>query len=275
MFVESGSELNQKNKKGWIIVMKKIFVILPCYNEEENIESLINEWVSHRKSLNKKQYDLEVIGIDDCSTDSTKQKIINMTKKHDCVLLEAHEKNKGLCGGLNTAVKIFLEKGSDKDLMVLMDGDNTHNPKYIFDMLDELDKDKDCIIASRYCKNSDVVGVAKHRKFMSDGARIYYKFMLKVPNVEDYTCGYRVYKYDIIKKLVAKFGADPMKEKSFACMMEFLYKLYICGAKFGETGFELRYDNKLGESKMRVFKTMKNSLLATLKLRKLRKKNGN
>jgi dolichol-phosphate mannosyltransferase len=76
--------------------MKKIFVILPCYNEEENIEDLINEWVSHRELLNKKGYDLEVIAIDDCSKDKTKQKIINMTKKHNCLLLEAHEKNKGL-----------------------------------------------------------------------------------------------------------------------------------------------------------------------------------
>lgn len=251
--------------------MKKIFVILPCYNEEENIESLINEWVSHRKELNKKGYDLEVIAIDDCSTDKTKQKIIEMSKKYNNVFLEAHEINKNLCGGLNTAIRIFLEKGTSKDLMVLMDGDNTHNPKYIFDMLEELKKDKDCVIASRYCSDSGVVGVAAHRKFMSDGARVYYKLMLKIPNVEDYTCGYRMYNHDSIKKLVAKFGEDPIKEKSFACMMEFLYKLHICGAKIGEVGFELRYDNKLGESKMKVFKTMKNSLITAFKLRKLNK----
>ena len=54
-------------------------------------------------------------------------------------------------------------------------------------------------------------------------------------------------------------------------MMEFLYKLHLSGSKFGEVGFELRYDNKLGESKMNVFKTAKDSLATAVKLRFIKK----
>lgn len=240
--------------------MKKIFVFLPCYNEELNIVDLIEAWNEQKEKLEKRKYKLEVYGINDCSKDKTKEKINSMVKKYDNVHLIDHETNKGLVGGLNTAIMNFLKLSNKGDFMVLMDGDNTHNPKYIFDMLDKIEEGYDVVIASRYCNNSDVVGVAKHRLFMSDMAGVYYKLMLNVPNVKDYTCGYRIYTNEIISKLVKNFGTDPIKEKSFACMMELLYKLHLSGAKFNEVGFQLRYDNKKGESKMKVFKTMSNSL---------------
>ena len=67
------------------------------------------------------------------------------------------------------------------------------------------------------------------------------------------------------------FGEDPIKEMSFACMMEFLYKLHLSGTTFDEVGFELRYDKKQGDSKMRVSSTIKNSLFSALRFRKLKK----
>lgn len=248
--------------------MRKIFAILPCYNEELNIGDLIDEWNCQKDRLYKEGYSLNVVGIDDCSRDHTKEIISEKSRQYENVTLLTHKTNKGLCGGLNSAISYFLKNGDEGDLMVLMDGDNTHNPAYVHNMLSKLNDDsKDCIIASRYCSGSHVVGVAAHREFMSDMAKYYYSIVLKVPNVKDYTCGYRMYTYDIIKKLVSEFGNDPIVEKSFACMMELLYKLYLVGAQFGETGFELRYDNKKGESKMRVFTTMRNSLITALKLR--------
>ena len=253
--------------------MKSIFAILPCYNEELNIGDLIDEWNQQRDGLSGKGYELKVVGIDDCSRDNTKAVIMRKAEEYDNVELLPHKTNKGLCGGLNSAVSYFLEHGGAGDLMVLMDGDNTHNPAYVHDMLSKLlEESKDCVIASRYCDASRVVGVAAHREFMSDMAKIYYSMVLRVPGVKDYTCGYRMYTYDIIKKLAEKFGKDPIVEKRFACMMELLYKLYIVGAEFGETGFELRYDNKKGESKMHVFTTMKKSLTTALKLRRINKK---
>ena len=249
----------------------KLYVFLPCYNEELNIIDLINAWILQVDELLALNYKLEIFCIDDSSKDTTKVKINDMCSKYDYIHLIEHEENKGLCGGLNTAISSFISIGENDSLMVLMDGDNTHNPKYVLSMLDKINRGFDCVIASRYEKFSNVVGVAPHRRFMSDMARYYYRFILKVPNVHDYTCGYRVYTYEIIKRLVEKFGNNPIKEKSFACMMEFLYKLYLVGAEFSEVGFELRYDYKKGASKMKVIKTMLKSLTTALKLRRLRK----
>ena len=194
--------------------MAKLFAILPCYNEEMNIGALIEEWNQQKDKLKNAGYDLQVIGIDDCSKDNTKEVILEKSRQYDNVVLKPHEVNKGLCGGLNTAISYFLENGCDGDLMVLMDGDNTHDPKYIHSMLQELHRGKDCVIASRYCTDSSIVGVARHREFMSDMAKLYYSFLLRVPNVKDYTCGYRVYTYPIIRKLVETFGTDPYRKKA-------------------------------------------------------------
>lgn len=248
--------------------MKKLFAALPCYNEGLNIGELIDKWNEQKEILSGRGYELIVVGIDDCSTDDTKQIILEKRERYGNVELLSHEVNKGLCGGLNSAIGYFLQNGVDGDLLVLMDGDNTHDPVYIHGMVDKLlSEGKDCVIASRYCENSDITGVARHREFMSDMAKVYYSVVLRVPNVKDYTCGYRLYTYPIVKKLVARYGSEPIVEKSFACMMELLYKLYLVGASFGEVGFRLRYDKKQGESKMRVVKTMRKSLVTAVSLR--------
>lgn len=254
--------------------MRTLFVTLPCYNESQNIQPLIEKWLRQQQELTQSGYTLHVAPIDDCSTDTTKEILQSVAAEHEQVMPILHEKNLGLCGGINTAIAYFLRHGSKGDLLALMDGDNTQDPCYIHAMLSKLDAGKDCVIASRYRAESGVVGLAKHRAFMSDMAKHYYRLVLRVPNVRDYTCGYRVYTYDCIDRLVSVFGQTPVQERSFACMMELLYKAYIAGAEFVEIGFQLRYDHKKGDSKMRVSQTMWKSLLIAPRLRLTKKRIG-
>ncbi|MBQ6772477.1 MAG: glycosyltransferase [Synergistaceae bacterium] len=253
--------------------MNKLFAMLPCFNEELNISALIDSWITQRDSLSSKGYELQVCPIDDCSTDNTKAVIIQKQEQYpETVCPIFHKVNKSLGGGVNSSIAYFLEHGTNEDLMCLMDGDNSHDPKYVHSMLEKLKDGVECVIASRYQQGSKIFGVPFHRRLMSDMARIYYTIILGVPNVRDYTCGYRLYKYNAVKRLSEKFGEPIIQEKSFACMMEFLYKLYLSGTKFAETGFELRYDKKLGDSKMNVTSTARKSLSAALRLRKIRSK---
>jgi dolichol-phosphate mannosyltransferase len=254
--------------------MNKLYVFLPCYNEELNIGILIDEWMEQSDELRDNGYELIVCPIDDCSKDNTQQVMKDSAAKYgaDKVNVIVHEVNKNLRGGLNTSISAFLSIGNEGDLMCLMDGDATHSPKYVHSMLAKMKSaGKDCIIASRYCPGSDVVGLKGYRKFLSDMAKIYYSIVLRVPGVKDYTFGYRLYNLECIKRLKEAFGEDPIKEMSFACMMEFLYKLHLSGTTFDEVGFELRYDKKQGDSKMRVSSTIKNSLFSALRFRKLKK----
>ncbi len=249
--------------------MNKLYVMLPCYNESENIEDLINDWLKTGEKLKGEyEYTIEIYGIDDGSSDDTRDIIRDMESRFDNVHLIAHKVNKGLGGVLDTAFKYFNDASGENDLCVLMDGDNSHLPKYIFSMIDKMrNSSAGCVIASRYCDVSDVHGLSKVRVFLSDGAKVFYSLFLRVPKVKDYTCGYRLYSHQALKKLYDVYGEHAVENSSFACMMEVLYKLHKVGVEFEEVPFELRYDLKKGDSKMNVFKTIKNSVVTTLKLR--------
>ena len=253
--------------------LNTLYAILPCYNEEENIGPLMESWLSQREALRQRGLDLVLLPIDDCSKDRTRGIMLDYAARYDQIRPLLHKENQGLGGGVRTGLGFFADTGGPDDLAVIMDGDNSHAPKYIGAMLDLLRADKlDCVIASRYRPGSATVGVSPFRQFLSFGARIYYSAMLRVKGVRDYTCGYRLYTHEIIKRAVDTHGDTLVEERGFSCMMEVLYKLNLLGAKFGEVPFELRYDQKLGDSKMQIGNTVSRSLTTAARLRKNRKR---
>jgi dolichol-phosphate mannosyltransferase len=248
--------------------MNKLYVILPCYNEEENIRVLMDSWISETDHLQNAGYLLHLLPVDDGSKDSTKSIIQSMEQENENITALLHDTNQGLGKGVQTGLTHFYKVAQEGDYALIMDADNTHDPKYVYSMLEKAQSESlDCVIASRYCKTSRTVGVPALREFLSFGARLYYSMMLHVRNVRDYTCGYRIYRYSIIDRAIAAYGDDFVQERGFSCMMEVLYKIYRIGARFGEVPFELRYDYKRGESKMKVLKTVYESLTVAFNLR--------
>lgn len=251
--------------------MKTLFVYLPCYNEAGNIRSLIEEWMAEQPALASAGYALAVIPINDASTDDTLTILRQQAARYACLRYISHKKNQNLGGVLATAIRDFLASSGPEDLLCFMDGDDTHKPKFVHAMLQKLDGPQQCVIASRYQPGAQIQGVQENRKLFSDGARLYYTLILHVPHVRDYTCGYRVYTRQALAKAAQRFGDDLIQNKSFACMMELLYKLHRTGCTFSEVPFTLYYDEKQGESKMNLRKTIHDSLLTALQLRFCRK----
>lgn len=248
--------------------MSTIFVMLPCFNEEKDIAPLVHRWINQRIVWEELGFALRIYCIDDKSTDSTNEVIRSLRDEFPrYVFLIEHKANKGLGGGIMSAFCNFNSIGTTGDLLVLMDGDNTHDPVYALPMLDKVKTGSDCVIASRYCNGSETLGVPPLRLFLSWGARKLYSLLLSVGNVKDYTCGYRMYTYEMIDKALQYYGNNFVERRSFACMMEALYKLSLIGAKFSEVPFELQYSNKEGESKMRIMKTVRESFYTAFALR--------
>ncbi len=248
--------------------MNRIMVGLPCYNEEQNIGKLIDAWKTEEQILNETGYALDIVPVDDKSKDRTKEVILEKGEEYENVTLIAHEVNKNLGGGMNTIVNHFLAHYGEGDLLVVMDGDNSHSPVYIHNMLKKLREGYDCVIASRYREGSKVYGVPQIRILFSFFARFYYTIVLHIKNVRDYTCGYRVYTYDALKKAKDVYGEELITNSSFACMMELLYKIYRCGAVISEVPFVLHYDWKEGESKINIFTTIKDSLTTAIRIKR-------
>lgn len=253
--------------------MNKLTVVLPAYNEAENIELMVERWQQLRNVLSD-QYGLmlQIVVVNDGSKDRTKEIAEQLEKEYDNFTLVNHQRNKGLGEAVKTGISYFIGECGDSAYMCLMDCDNTQDPVYITSMLDRAgETGADVVIASRYQKGAEVKGVSSIRLLMSGGARYVFTSLLHVPHVRDYTCGYRLYNRKILTSASVRFGEDLVAESGFTCMVELLYKLHCCGAVFSEIPFELRYDYKKGASKMSVAKTAINSLRLSLQLKKISK----
>lgn len=250
--------------------MNKLRVYLPCYNEAGNIRRLTGEWLDESAALAGRGYELHITGVDDKSTDDTLGILRELEERHPEVSVIAHPVNKNLGGVLATSVLDFLERSSEGDLMCFMDADDTHKPRFVHSMLEKLSASggtRECVIASRYQPGAGVQGLTRDREWFSGMAKLYYSLVLRVPDVRDYTCGYRLYTRRALLRAREKYGERLIERQSFACMMELLYKLHKSGCRFAEVPFQLYYDDKRGESKMRVARTIKDSLLTALELR--------
>lgn len=255
--------------------MNKIMVGLPCYNEEKDIDQLLTRVLNLKEKIKTEfQIEMEIFCVNDGSKDNT-EKIIKQREK-DGIYLINHNTNKGLGEAMRTIFMEFLSKGTKNDFLVVMDSDNSHNPNYILEMIKKQIKNKcNIVIASRYQEGAKIKGLKKYRILLSDFAKIWYSLMLKIPNVRDYTCGYRLYTYDIVEKTYKKYNKNMITQTSFACMMEILYKMHLAGALIEEIPFMLEYNLKAGTSKMKILKTSVNSLITTIKIKRLgEEKNG-
>ncbi len=250
--------------------MDKLWVYLPCYNEEGNVRRLTREWLAEEPALAAAGYALHITGVDDKSTDGTLAVLEELAEQYPNVSVIAHPVNRNLGGVLTTSIRSFLEGSSQGDLMCFMDADDTHKPRFIQDMvkkLREVEGDRVCVIASRYRPGSAIQGLTRGREWLSDMAKLYYSLVLRVPGVKDYTCGYRLYTRPALARAREVYGEALVERQGFACMMELLYKLHKSGCKFAEVPFHLYYDDKEGASKMRIGKTIKDSLLTAPSLR--------
>ncbi|GAB1477374.1 glycosyltransferase family 2 protein [Bacillota bacterium] len=251
--------------------MDKLTVILPAYNEEDNVRLLFERWEGQRAVLLEKHgIGLQLVLVDDGSRDRTPDIAAEIEGGNGNFTLLRHGANKGLGAAVRTGIEYFINECRESFLVCIMDCDNTQDPLYISGMLEEMeDKKAHVVIASRYRKGSRVDGVSWGRLIMSGGAKLVFSALLHVPGVRDYTCGYRLYRREKLATAAERFGDKLIEENGFTCMVELLYKLYICGAKFSEVPFRLRYDQKMGSSKMSVVKTALKSALLAVKLTKI------
>jgi len=244
----------------------KCFIILPCYNEEENLEKLL-------KSIDKNLRDnfpYHVIAVNDGSSDRTGETLRRLSLKYPITTVE-HSRNRGLSEALKTGFKTVLGKLSDEDYVVVMDSDNTHDPKYIPLMIHAANN-FEVVIGSRYVKNGKQVNVPPHRVLMSWTVNRLIGLLLKV-NIKDFTSGYRCFKASTIKKLFNIFGEKLIESNGFEVSLEILLKTLACKSKIGEIPITLNYGLKNGRSKMKslptIFKYMRLLLNLKNKLRKI------
>jgi dolichol-phosphate mannosyltransferase len=125
----------------------------------------------------------------------------------------------------------------------------------------------DVVIASRFQPGARVHGVPQSRALYSLAARWMFQLLFPIRGVRDYTCGYRAYRAGALQQAVDVYGERLIRETGFSCMAEVLLRLRKLPVRMAEVPLELHYDRRGNDSKMRVLRTIRQTLLLMFRRR--------
>jgi len=241
----------------------KIFVVLPAYDEEDNIGGLLDKIDGAMTEFGLRY---QVIVVDDGSRDRTFEVLQDYSKRIP-LTISRHQANQGLGPTIRDGLLLAAGMAAPSDFVITMDADETQSPTLIPRMVEMLREGHDVVIASRYQPGSRVVGLSVARRIASYGASWLFRMLFPTPGVRDYTCGFRAYRGQVLALAEAKYGARFVEGQGFQCMVDILLKLRRLDLQFGEAPLILRYDLKRGASKMRVARTIWHTLSLIVKRR--------
>ncbi|MCK5287473.1 MAG: polyprenol monophosphomannose synthase [Candidatus Omnitrophica bacterium] len=198
---------------------KKIIVIVPTYNEVGNIAVFIDK-------IFVLTLDVSILIVDDNSPDGTSQEVKKIKIKYYNLFLITRNKKLGLGSAYIEGFKYALE--NKYEVIVQMDADLSHDPKYILDMVNLLDN-KDLVVGSRYFGNGGVLNWPLGRVLLSKGANVFAKKMLGVP-INDLTSGFRCLRSNVLEKI--KF--ESIECQGYGFQIEMVYELFLNGFRICE-----------------------------------------
>ena len=213
--------------------MSDSLIIIPTYNEKENIEKIINAIFSLEK-------DFHILIIDDGSPDGTAKIVKRLQKKYNKNLFLEERKGKlGLGTAYIHGFKWALRK--TYEYIFEMDADFSHNPK---DLIRLYKADSDLAIGSRYIKGVNIVNWPMSRLLMSFFASKYVKLITGMP-VHDSTAGFKCYK----RKVLETIQFDKLQFVGYAFQIEMKFKTWKYNFKITEVP-GIFTDRTEGTSKM-------------------------
>lgn len=217
--------------------MDKKLIIIPTYNEKENIEKILRVLFSLKEGY-------EVLIIDDNSPDGTAGIVKTLqTEFQDRLHLMQRAGKLGLGTAYIAGFKWAVEHAYD--YIFEMDADFSHDPNDLVRLYEACAKEgADVAIGSRYCKGVNVVNWPMKRVLMSWGASKYVKMVLGIP-VNDSTAGFVCYR----RKVLETIKLDKIKMKGYGFQIEMKYKAFKLGFKIKEVSVIFR-DRTEGASKM-------------------------
>lgn len=225
-----------------------IWIMLPAYNEEKSLPSLIKKIHEIQK---KENFQFKILIINDGSTDNTENIAKSLVNNKRLKIIN-HIFNRGLGETERTGFEYVALNAKDNDFLIRMDCDDTHEPKYIPLLFRKAQEGFDVVNTSRFAKGGSQLGLNNYRRIISILANLFMKIVFNIKGIKDFSCGYRIYRVSIIKKAINTFGNDflQLKGLGFTSTLETIIKLKILGCSFSEIPFTLRYDQKISSSKM-------------------------
>jgi dolichol-phosphate mannosyltransferase len=214
--------------------LKKPLIVIPTYNEVENVRNLI-------PVLLDLPIEPDILVVDDNSPDGTGETVMEFSGAGRVHLL-SRPKKAGLGQAYIAGFEWALEKGGF-DPIVQMDADFSHDPDKVAELVEAL-SDHDLAIGSRYCSGVNVVNWPLTRLLLSWFANRYTKLITGLP-VKDATGGFKAFRLEALQKL----DLSGIKSDGYSFQIEVTYKLYKAGCSIKEVPI-IFVDRHAGTSKM-------------------------
>jgi dolichol-phosphate mannosyltransferase len=218
----------------------KTLVIIPTYNEVENIERLVAALASARAAV---PGGFDLLFVDDNSPDGTALKIKDIAARLNPMGINMLERagKAGLASAYIDGFRWGMARGYD--LLIEMDADLSHDPACLPAMVGAAESN-DFVVCSRYVKQGGVEGWGLLRKLISRGGSLFSQVVLACP-LRDLTGGYNAWKSATLEKI----GLGNLISQGYSFQIELKYRAFKSGASFAEIPFVFK-DRQLGKSKM-------------------------
>jgi len=230
--------------------MKAVSVIVPTYNERENLPILI-------ETINKVFVEEKIVGeiviIDDNSPDGTGQLAEQLRRKYK-FLKVIHRPSKL---GLGSAYREGFRAAEGK-LLFTMDADLSHDPAYMPQFIERAEH-ADVVIGSRYVEGGGIIGWGLYRKLVSKIANFLAGIVVGA-DVNDITSGYRAYRKEVLEKV----PLEEIQSSGYAFQLEILYEIRKKGFKIDSVPIVFT-DRRKGRSKLGMREIL-SFLMLTIKL---------
>ncbi len=213
---------------------EKAIVIIPTYNEIENIEKIVSEVFAVESGLH-------ILVVDDNSPDGTAEKVRELQKTYPQLNLLEREGKLGLGTAYVAGFKYALENGFD--FVFEMDADLSHDPKEIPSFLEAI-KENDVVVGSRYIKGVNVVNWPLSRLMLSYFANMYTRWITGLP-LCDSTGGFKCFRRQVLEAI----DLDEVRSGGYSFQIEMNYKAWVKGFRIKEIPI-IFIDRAVGKSKM-------------------------
>ena len=237
-----------------------VVVVIPTYNEEGNIERLI-EILENDIFPNIKNHKMSILIADDSSPDGTADIVREYMKKFDNIDISVGKKE-GLGAAYIRGMNYAIEKMS-ADVMFEMDADLFHDPAKIPDFLEKIDQGFDFVVGTRYSQGGSIpADWGFHRKIMSVYGNMFIRFLFGRKEIHDWTGGYRAIKKEVFLREKSKLD----KFTGYTFQVGFLYNAVLDGFKVAEVAFAAK-DRTRGKSKIPGIETIIKTLVFVITVR--------
>jgi len=229
---------------------KKALIIIPTYDELENLPKLLPEVLSQDENI-------AVLIVDDSSPDGTADWVNKEAEKNPRIKLIKREKKMGLGTAYIAGFKYALD--NNYDYIFEMDADFSHDPDEIQNFLNEI-KTYDLVLGSRYKEGVNVINWPMRRLMLSLFANMYTRVITGLP-VRDATSGFKCFRKEVLQAI----DLDTVKSNGYAFQIEMTFKAWKKGFKIKELSIVFT-DRVKGTSKMSK-KIVREAIVMVWKLR--------